>query len=70
MLHFVFTKGQKQPEDFCMAVCELAGQVLIYNQDAFDNMNELKISMAQQETCTPVYRSIKPSILGLFEHTK
>lgn len=53
-----------------MAVCELAGQVLIYNQDAFDNMNELKISMAQQETCTPVYRSIKPSILGLFEQTK
>lgn len=61
-------KGHKQPDDFCIAVCELAGQMLIYNQEAYEDITEERVQQAHQQTCSAVFESLKPSILRLFEN--
>ena len=59
--------GHKDPGDFCIAVCELAGQILIYNQQAYNNMDENKIIEAHKKTCQSVFEIVTPNIIQLFD---
>ena len=58
--------GNKNPGDFCIAVCELAGQTLIYNEDAFDNISEERVKNAHEESS--LHETVKPAIRKLFEN--
>lgn len=57
-------KGYKEPGDFCVAVCELAGQMLIYDQEAYDKIDQDRVAAAHQETC--LHETVKPAIKQLF----
>ena len=50
-----------------MAVCELSGQMLIYNKEAYDNITESDIVKAHTETCLETFNAVKPKILSLFQ---
>ena len=57
--------GHKQPKDFCVAVCELSGQMLIYTKEAFENMTEDIIIKAHQNTCEEMFNFVKPNVIKL-----
>jgi len=58
--------GNKHPEDFCIAVCELAGQMLIYNEKAFENITEEIVIEAHRQTCETTFETVKEPIMELF----
>ena len=57
--------GHKQPKDFCVAVCELSGQMLIYTKEAFENMTEDIIIKAHEDTCEEMFNFVKPKVVKL-----
>jgi len=58
--------GRKPPGDFCIAVCELAGQMLIYNEEAFNEVSETEVTTAHKASSQ--HQTVKPAILKLFEN--
>ena len=50
--------------NFVVAVCELAGQMLIYNQETYSNLSEEKIVQAHKETCDEAFESVKDAVIG------
>ena len=57
--------GTKDPGDFCLAVCELAGQMLIYNRDAYDHITEATIGDAHVQAGRE-HQTVKPALLESF----
>lgn len=58
--------GTKDPGAFVMAVCELAGQVLLYEEDKFKTLDEDGVSAAQIEAVRETHMEKREAILGLF----
>ena len=49
-----------------MAVCELAGQVLLYEEDRFKTLDEDGVSAAMAEAVRETYTEKREEILRLF----
>ena len=61
--------GHKDPGDFCIAVCELAGQMLVYNPEAYANIDENMVRKAHETTCqAELFDSVKRTIIDLLEN--
>ena len=58
--------GHKNPGDFSIAVCELAGQMLIYNKEAYVKLTEETVIEAHKETCETTFQTVKEPIMKLF----
>jgi hypothetical protein len=54
------------PRDFAVAVCELSGQMLIYNWEAYDAITEDIVIKAHHDTCNATFENVKKSIIALF----
>ena len=59
--------GNKDPAAFVIAVCELSGQLLIYDRHKFESIAEDEIEVAIVETCGRVFEQIRPKVVELFE---
>jgi len=51
--------GTKDPGAFVMAVCELSGQILVYQEEAFKSITEDQVVEAQRNACHQVFHSVK-----------
>jgi hypothetical protein len=58
--------GAKSVQDFAVAVCELSGQMLIYNWEAYDAITEDIVIKAHHDTCNATFENVKKSIIALF----
>ena len=58
--------GHKDPGDFSIAVCELAGQMLIYNKEAYATLSEETVIEAHRQTCETAFRAVKTPLIELF----
>ena len=58
--------GTKDPGAFVMAVCELAGQVLLYDEERFKTLDEDGVSTAMAEAVWETHMEKRDQILGLF----
>ena len=58
--------GTKDPGAFVMAVCELAGQVLLYDEDRFKTLDEDGVSAAMAEAVRETHMKKREEIIGLF----
>lgn len=58
--------GTKDPGAFVMAVCELAGQVLLYDEEKYKNLDEDSVADAMSEAVKETYDAKKEEILKLF----
>ena len=59
--------GNKDPGDFVIAVCELSGQLLIYDRKKFENITQAEIDLALTETCQEVFNQVRPKVIDLFQ---
>jgi len=59
--------GAKDPGAFVMAVCELSGQVLMYEDSAYETITEEQVAAAQAAATTRLYEKLSPSVEQLFE---
>lgn len=57
--------GSKDPGAFVMAACELAGQILCYDEKQFNAMDEAEVTKVQTQTCTATFELVKPQIMKL-----
>lgn len=51
--------GTKDPGDFVIAVCELSGQILVYQEEAFKTITEDDVVGAQKKACNEIFHSLK-----------
>merc|ERR550519_198613 len=51
--------GTKDPGAFVVAVCELSGQILVYQEEAFKSITEEEVAEAQRNACHKIFHSIK-----------
>ncbi len=58
--------GTKDPGAFVIAVCELAGQVLLYDEEKFKTMTEDDVAKAMREAVNETHVAMRPEILKLF----
>ena len=59
--------GAKDPGNFVMAVCELSGQILVYEEDHYDAVQEEEVEEAQVAATAAVYRRVQAGVKQLFE---
>ena len=59
--------GNKDPGDFVIAVCELSGQLLIYDRQKFESITQDEIAQALTETCQEVFDRVRPKVIDLFK---
>ena len=52
---------------FQVAVCELSGQILCYEEDEFENTTEQDVMNALREACKNVKESVRPNVIDLFK---
>jgi hypothetical protein len=50
-----------------IAVCELSGQLLIYDRKKFENITQAEIDLALTETCQEVFNQVRPKVIDLFQ---
>ena len=60
-------EGGKDPGAFVIATCELAGHILIYNKDEYDNMDLNRVAKAQRESCDKTFNEVKPKVVELLQ---
>ena len=60
-------EGGKDPGAFVIATCELAGHILIYDKDEYDNMDLKRVAKAQRESCDETFNEVKPKVLELLQ---
>ena len=58
--------GMKDPGAFVMAVCELSGQVLLYDEEKFKTLDEDGVSAAMAEAVRETHMQKREEILRLF----
>ena len=58
--------GMKDPGAFVMAVCELSGQVLLYDEEKFKTLDEDGVSAAMAEAVRETHMQRREEILRLF----
>jgi len=61
--------GAKSSDSFVMAVLELAGQILIFQPQMYDDIDENMIVNAQKETVVPVFNEIKSTVLRILKES-
>jgi len=59
--------GAKDPGDFVMAVCELSGQILVYEEQHYHTLQEEEVEQAQLASVSTVYKRIENDVKQLFE---
>ena len=60
-------EGGKDPGAFVIATCELAGHILIYNKEEYDNMDWNRVASAQRESCFETFNEVKTKVLEMLE---
>lgn len=58
--------GSKDPGAFVIAVCELAGQILIYQEDFFQVVTESDVAQKQKEATKAVFERVKSDLDKVF----
>ncbi|TRY70567.1 hypothetical protein TCAL_06111 [Tigriopus californicus] len=58
--------GSKDPGAFVIAVCELAGQILIYQEEFFKNVSEADVARKQREATQFVFAKVKNDLCNVF----
>lgn len=53
-------------QDFCWGGSDLSGQVLVYNDQAFECLTEESLAKSQREFCQPIFRTIMNDVKTLF----
>ena len=51
---------------FVMAVCELSGQMLVYDEETYGNISEDEIVLAMGDTVQETYSETKQDVMNLF----
>jgi len=59
--------GAKDPGAFLMAVCELSGQILVYQEDRYKTLTESEVAEEQARTVLPVFNRVKASVIEMFQ---
>ena len=49
-----------------MAVCELSGQMLVYDEETYGNISEDEIVLAMSDTVQETYSETKQDVMNLF----
>jgi len=60
--------GAKDPGAFAMAVCELSGQVLVYEETKYESLTEDTVTTAQIATTENLYKELTPEVIKLFSN--
>lgn len=60
--------GMRDVGAFVIAVCELSGQILCYDEKRFGLIEEDEITQAQRTTCKETMDTVKPKIKELFKN--
>eukprot|EP00667_Euglena_gracilis_P012337 EG_transcript_12660 len=58
--------GAKDPAAFSVAVCELSGQVLLYQPADFERVTEAEVAAAFRATCCATFEAVRPRVRELF----
>jgi len=58
--------GAKDPGAFAMAVCELSGQVLVYEETEYNSLTEDMVTAAQISATENLYKKLTPEVVELF----
>jgi len=58
--------GAKDPGAFAMAVCELSGQVLVYEETEYESLTEDIVAAAQISATADLYKKLTPEVVELF----
>jgi len=58
--------GAKDPGAFAMAVCELSGQVLVYEETEYESLTEDIVTAAQISATEDLYKKLTPEVVELF----
>ena len=58
--------GAKDPGNVAMAVLELSGQVLVYKQDHYNNIEEEEVIIAQKKATSRVFIMLKHDVENIF----
>lgn len=59
-------RGAKDSRAFVMAVCELSGQMLVYDEETYGNISEDEIVRAMGDTVQETYSRTKEDVMNLF----
>ena len=59
--------GSRDPLAVAMAVCELAGQIMVFDQSHFDGIGEEEVAAAQREATALVYDQVKDKVKELLK---
>lgn len=54
------------PAAFSVAVCELSGQVLLYQPADFERVTEAEVAAAFRATCCATFEAVRPRVRELF----
>ena len=58
--------GAKDPGEFVMAALELSGQVLVYEQEKYNNIVEEEVVISQKEATVKLFMKLEPEVANLF----
>ncbi len=59
--------GSKDPGAFVIAVCELAGQILVYDEEKYRVLTEEDVAQAQRDAVANTFQVFKPKVQALFQ---
>ena len=57
--------GSRDPAAVAMAVCELGGQIMVFDQEHFDGIEEKEVAEAQSEATHAVHQQVKDKVKEL-----
>ena len=58
--------GAKEPGDFVMAVCELSGQVLVYEEAGYERLEEEEVVRVMEAATMEVYMGLEGGVKQLY----
>lgn len=57
--------GRKDSVAFLIAVCELSGQILCYDEKKFNELEEREVAEAQRKACHDMFQEVRDKVKSL-----
>lgn len=59
--------GSRDPSAVSMAVCELGGQIMVFDQESFNNIGEEEVARAQRDVASAVFSEVKEKVAKIMK---